>query len=124
MPCKTFIPRGIFTFAFLNLENENFNDEADRCLKATSQSRVYMLRREGRFVWAKGGKKRWTSHFVPEPSPSLLTHPFTEASKPLNSWRGRRWGRRKETGNRRGKEKGQGILSVYINPTKKNPSTQ
>lgn len=58
MPCKTFIPRGIFTFAFLNLENENFNDEADRCLQATSQSRIYMLRREGRFVWAKGGKKK------------------------------------------------------------------
>lgn len=57
MPCKTFIPREVFTFAFLNLENENFNDEADRRLKATSQSRVYMLRREGRFVWAMGGKR-------------------------------------------------------------------
>lgn len=31
------------------------------------------------------GGKRWTSHFVSEPSPSRLTHPFTEASKPLNS---------------------------------------
>jgi hypothetical protein len=37
LPYKTFIPRGIRTFVFLNLEIENFNEKANRYLRTTSR---------------------------------------------------------------------------------------
>lgn len=100
---------------FLNLEIENFNEKADRCLRTASQSRSIHYRRERRFVW--GQEKRGGTPILFIGHPHRLTYPFTVSLMLTTEFlEGKQVGRRKkEKGNRRGKEMGEGILPVYIN---------
>lgn len=121
LPCKT-IPRGIFTFVSLNLEIEDFNDKADRCLKTVSQSRVYMLQERAGLCLGQGGG--WTSHLVPGPSPNCLTHPFTVASKPTEVLEGTEVGQNKGNRKQGRKRKGTGDIVCLYKSIKKKISTR
>lgn len=70
MPCKTFIPRGSLTFVFLNLEMENFNEKADRCLRTSLQSGPYITGESGALFGSKK-KKEVDSCFVLGLSPTV-----------------------------------------------------
>lgn len=101
MPCKTFIPRGILTFVFLNLEIENFNEKADRCLRTASQLGSIHYRR-GTLCLGPGKRGGLRPH--------CLTHPFILGLAHTTEFlEGKQvGGRRKEKGNRRGKKRGRG----------------
>lgn len=78
MPCKTFIPRGILTFVFLNLEIENFNEKAARFLRTASKSGSIYITGERCFVCAQE-KEVGYSAYGPSPlsDPSLCPQPDT-----------------------------------------------
>lgn len=121
MPCKTFIPRGILTFVFLNLEIENLNEKADQCFRiasSQSQSIHYRAGREGGTerdklcLGPRGGaeKKKVDLYFVPGhpqlSDTSLHTGPGWARHKPWNSWRGSRLEEEEGGIETRGKDKG------------------
>ena len=80
---------------FLNLEIENVNEKADRCLRTASQSGCTQHRRR---TLCLGPGRRGRSGHIPLHWPD--TTEFLEGKQA--------GGRKKEKGNRRGKKRGRG----------------
>lgn len=89
-------------------------------LKDSITVKVCMLqeRERGALFGRGGGGGELPILFLGRP-PTVWHIPSQWPANRVKSWKGQRSGRIKETGNRGGKEKGQGTLSVYINPSLK-----